>query len=150
MQAHLQCIHKSSVGCGGGAWAMVSCFTLHLTVFASVCITGQFMSSYSVCFKATHVHLHTVASSCAWHMQCAHAMVLEVGYSHRWQSWWSAAVCWVCVARITGNIVRRKTCFGIASHTPLAWVGRLVDGIRLLCLSCVRHQTFVSLSLFLP
>ena len=80
----------------GGAWA--SCLTLHLTVFARVCINGQFMSSCSVCFKATYVHLHThviMHSHAAVHTQpCAHAavmhtvthvMVLEVGCTHRWR-----------------------------------------------------------------
>ena len=85
---------------GGGAW--MSCLTLHLILF-----NGQFMSSYSVCFKATHVHLHT-------HV---------INHSH------DAAVC------TRHRVHTQPSC--TQSHTPWCWklgahtVGELVAGSRL-------------------
>ena len=125
VQAHLQCIHKSSGAPAhnvhqlrgrlvlGGGW--VSCLTLHVTVLASVRINGQFMSSYNMAFKATHVHLHTRV----------------IKHSH------DAAVC------TRHRVHTQPSC--TQSHTPWCWklgahtVGELVAGSRLLGLCCTHY-----------
>ena len=98
---------------GGGGW--VSRLTLHLIVFGNLCIKGQFMFSYSMYFKATHVHLHT-------HV---------IKHSHD-------------AARCTHHRVHTQpSC--TQSHTPWCWklgahtVGELVAGSRLLGLCCTPY-----------